>query len=105
MVAGNDDAAAVEDRIFAEVFFVYPQHVWRGCGVCLHVIVKGETAEFAEIAGLVYAQDDGFQEAVEAAEHLEGGCLLKVPGADSVFHGLEEAVLTDALLATQDERM
>ena len=40
VVGGDDDAAAIEDAVFAQVFLVDAQHVGRRRGVGLHVIVE-----------------------------------------------------------------
>ena len=58
VVSGDDDAEAVEHVVFAQVLLVDPQHVWRGGGVDLGVIIELEAVEIAEIAPLVDPQDD-----------------------------------------------
>src|SRR5689334_11300735 len=67
------------------------------------MVVKLEPVEFPDVARLVYAQDDGLQEAVEAAEDLCRRGFLEIPRPDGMFDGLEQGVFADPLRAAEDE--
>jgi hypothetical protein len=85
VVRRDNDAAAIEHGMLAQVFFIDAQHVrWRG-GVGFHVVIELKAVDVAKIARFAHAQDDGFQEAVEAAEHLLRRDLREVPWADCAF--------------------
>ena len=105
VVGGQDDAADVEDRVFADVLLVDAQHVGRRGRERLHVVVEGEAVDLAEIARLGNAQDHRLQEAVEAAEQLQRRDLGEVPRADRVLDRLEQRVLADALAAAEHQRV
>ena len=70
VVRGDDDAAHVGHAVFTQILLVDTQHIGRCGSDRLHVVVEGEAIDVAEVTRLVDAQDDGLQEAVEAAEHL-----------------------------------
>jgi hypothetical protein len=88
VVRRDDDTAAIEHGMFAQVSFVDAQHVRRRGRVSFHVIVELKAVYVAEVARFAHAQDDGFQEAVEAAEHLLWGDFGEIPWADCMFYGL-----------------
>src|SRR5215469_8444803 len=105
VVGGDDDATTIEAAIFAQVFLIDPQHVRRGGGVTLHVIVERKSVGVAEVARLVDAQNDGFEEAIEVSEHVLRRYLVEVPRTDSIFDWFEQGILTDALLSPKNERV
>ena len=87
VVRGDDDAAAVEDAVLAQVLLVDAQHVRRGRGVDLQPVIELELVDVAEVAALVDAQHHGPGEAVEAAEHGGRRHFDEVPGADGAQPG------------------
>ena len=105
VVGGDDDAAAIEDVVFAQVLLIDAQRIGRRGGVGLHVIVKLEAVELAQIARLADPQDHRLQEAVEPPQHLLRRHLLKIPGPDRVFDRLEQRVLADPLLPAENKRV
>jgi hypothetical protein len=101
VVGGDNNAAAVDDAVLAQVFFINAQYIGRRCGIGLHVIVELEAVELAEIARLADPKNDGLQESVEPAKHLLGRDLLEIPGADCVLNRLKERILADARRAAE----
>ena len=55
VVGGDDHTAAIKDAVLAQVLFIDAQHVRRSGRVGLHVIVKTEAVDIAEIARFVHA--------------------------------------------------
>ncbi len=70
VISRYDDAADVECRVFAKVFLVHPQDIWRRCGVGFHVIVEGETVHVPQVPCLANAKDHRLYEAVEAPQQM-----------------------------------
>ena len=58
VIAGDDDAAAIQHAIFAQVFFINSQHVGRGGNVGLHVIVELISVDIAQVSRFAHAQND-----------------------------------------------
>ena len=67
VVGGEDQAENVEHVVLAQIFLVDSQHVGRGRGVNLGVVIKVEAIGLAQVARLIDAQDDRFDVAVEIA--------------------------------------
>ena len=70
MVGRDDEAEAVEDVILAQIFLIDPQHVGRGGGVDLGVVVEAEAVHIAQITRFTDPQNHRFDEAVETAEQV-----------------------------------
>ncbi len=105
VVGGDDDAAAVQHAVLAQVLLVDAQHVGRRRRVSLHVVVELEAVDVAEVSRLADAQDDGLRKAVEPSQHLLGRDLDEIPGADRILDRLQQCVLADALRTDEDERV
>ena len=86
--------------MLANIFLIDAQHVRRRGRVGLHMIVKCEAINIAEVAGLADAQDNAFQKPVEAAEGLLGRNVLKIPGANGETDRLQEGILPHTLGAS-----
>src|SRR5262249_13575651 len=97
---------AVEDAVLAQVLLVDTQYVRRSGSVGLHVIVELIAIDVAQVARLVYPQDDFLEKAVETSERLLRRHLLEIPGPDGALHRFEQRVLAGALLlASEHERV
>ena len=103
VVGGDDDTAAIQDAVLAQVLFIDAQHIWRYRDHGFHVIVQREAIIFAEVARLRNAQNCRFQKAVEPAEDLYWCNFEEVPRANRVFDWFERRVLADALIAAENK--
>src|SRR5262249_39579076 len=105
MVSGDYQPCAVEDRILAQVLFIYPQYVRRASGVTLQMIVKLKPVDAAQVPRLAHAQDHALQVAVEPAKQVMRRNLKKVPRANCVLDRRQQSILADALRAAKHQCM
>ena len=59
VVGGDDQADAVEDAVFAQIFFINAQRVRRCSCKCFKMFIQRVTIIVAKIARFIQAQDDG----------------------------------------------
>src|SRR5258708_34906041 len=93
---------AIDDAVLPQVLLVHAQHVRRGSGVRLHVVVELIAVDVPQVARLVNTQYDSLDKAVEAPKNLLWGDLLKIPGTNRALHWFERRVLAGALLVAAD---
>jgi hypothetical protein len=105
VIGGDNDTAAIRDGVFGQMLFVDAQHVGRGCGVCLHMIIELESVNVAQVARLAHPQDHRFQESVESSKHMVRRYFDEVPRADCALDGFECAIFANALGAAEYKRV
>src|SRR5262249_14940414 len=103
VVGGNDQTAAVKNAIFAEVLLVDAQHIGRGSRIGFRVVVERISIDIAEVAGFVDPEDDGLGEAIKTPEEVARRHFNEIPRSDSALDGVENRVLADPLIPTEDQ--
>jgi hypothetical protein len=99
----NDSRQDVRNVVLADIFFIDSQHVRRRRPIGLRRFVKCVAIEVAQIAGLTYPQDDGFQESIETPQQRPGRDFGKVPGPDGLLDWFKDRILADAGQAAQND--
>ena len=105
VVRQHDDAADVEDVILATVFLVGQQRIRRGRTVGLHVLVKHEPIDVAQVADLIDLQNDATVETVEPPHHDYRGDSAKIAGADGEPERRDQRVLANPRITAKQERV
>ena len=87
VIGRHDDASAVHYVMLAQMLLVDAQHVRRGGGEGLHVLIKAVAICVAKVTRLTHAQHDRFQEPIEAPSTWAGEASAKLCGPIAYFTG------------------